>query len=138
MGLLADVGGLMGVRNTLNSISVPPDVIEQIISILQNESDTLESGTFNPVPANWFGNRFSGENLGHHTEKAYARLSNSVLEAVAGLQGTEQAIVKFDRELEDADVNSQAATATLLRSTDHALDQLDDNARTPPAPGSDT
>lgn len=137
MGLLAEVGGLMGVRNTLSSISVPPDVIDQIIKILQQESDTLEGGKVNPVPATWFGSRSSGENLGHHTEKAHARLSNSVLEAVAGLQGTGKAIEKFDRELEDADVNSHAATQSLLVRTQQAVDQLDDNAKTPPT-GSDT
>lgn len=137
MGLLADVGGLLGVRNTLNSLAVPQEVIDKIIKILQQESDTLEGGQFNPVPATWSGNRSSAEDLGHHTERAHARLSNAVLEAVAGLQGTEQAIVKFDRELEDADVSSHAATQALLHRTQHAVDQLDDNFNTPPA-GSDT
>ena len=138
MVLLADVGGLMGVRDTLNAISVPPDVIEDIIKILQQESDTLEGGKFNPVPASWFGNRFSGQNLGTHTDKAHAKLSNSVLEAVASLQGTGQAIEKFDRELEDADVNSKAATQALLVNTQQAVDQLDDNVNTPPAQGPTT
>lgn len=134
MGLvLADVGGLMGVRDTLNAVAVPPDVIEDIIKILQVESDELAGGSFNPVPATWFGNRFSGENLGTHTEKAHARLSNSVLEAVASLQGTGQAIEKFDRELEDADGSSHAVTAALIKDTQLAVDQLDDNRNTPPA-----
>jgi hypothetical protein len=133
MGLLADVGGLLGVRNTLNQLAVPQEVIDKIIKILQQESDTLEGGKFNPVPATWFGSRASGANLGQHTEKAHARLSNAVLEAVAGLQSTEMAIVQFDKELEDADVNSHAATQALLVRTQQAVDQLDDNFTTPPA-----
>jgi hypothetical protein len=133
MVLLADVGGLTGVRNTLNSILVPPQVIEEIMAILQQESDHLTGGTFPPVPPAAFGDRFSGRNLGTHTSKAHACLNNSVLEAVASLQGTYEAIEQFDRDLENVDVSSQDATTALLRNTQRAVDQLDSNPHTPPA-----
>ena len=133
MVLIADVGGMSGIANTLQSVSVPPDVIEEIIKILQQESTSLEAGSFNEVPATWFGARFSGQNLGNHTKLAHSYLSNSVLEAVASLQSTGDAIEQFDKELESADADSQAATAALLNRTQQAVDQLDDNRLTPPA-----
>jgi hypothetical protein len=132
MVLLADVGGTMGVVKTLNAISVPPDVIDEIIKILHLESTSLEGGSFNEVPATWFGGRYSGENLGNHTRLAHTHLSNSVLEAVASLQSTGDAIEQFDRELENADADSHAATTALLNRTQQAVDTLDDNSYTPP------
>jgi hypothetical protein len=133
MVLLADVGGTMGVVKTLNAVSVPPDVIEEIVKILQQESTSLEGGSFNEVPATWFGGRFSGQNLGNHTKLAHQHLSNSVLEAVASLQSTGEAIEQFDKELESADADAHAATTALLSRTQQAVDQLDDNRHTPPA-----
>ncbi|MCW2832912.1 MAG: hypothetical protein JWN68_865 [Nocardioides sp.] len=132
MVLLSDVGGLTGVRNTLSSILVPAGVIEKIVKILQEESDSLSERSFPPVPAAAFGTRFSGENLGTHTDKAHARLNNAVLEAVASLQITTEAMDKFDRELEESDANSHAASTALLRSTERARDNMDDNRNTPP------
>lgn len=132
MVLLADVGGMTGVAKTLTSVSVPPDVIEEIVKILQQESTSLEGGSFNDVPSAWFGGRSSGQDLGNHTKLAHRHLSNSVLEAVASLQSTGDAIEKFDKELGNADADSHAATAALLNRTQQAVDQLDDNRYTSP------
>ena len=38
MVLLADVGGISGVRTTLSSVKVPPDVINDIVAILAETS----------------------------------------------------------------------------------------------------
>ena len=38
MVLLADVGGISGVRSTLSSVKVPPNVIEEIVKILEETS----------------------------------------------------------------------------------------------------
>lgn len=131
--MLADVGGSAGVSKALGKVSVPKDVIAGIIRILEQESTSLEGGSFNSVPSDWFGGRFSGQNLGSHTDMAHRRLSNSILEAVASLQATGDAIETFDKELADVDASSESATTALLSRTQQAVDQLDDDRNTPPA-----
>lgn len=129
---LADVGGMTGFVNTLKSIRVPPDVIDDLVKILHEQSTSLEDGSFQDIPPAWFGDRFSAVNLGDHTNLAHAHLANSVLEAVASVQATGEAIELFDKELGSADGNSHAATTALLHRTQHAVNQLDDNRFTPP------
>ncbi len=132
MVLLADVGGVGGVVSTLTSIAVPPDVINDIVSILTSESSTLANGMIPPVNEAWFGDRPSGTNLATHTHKAHEKMANSVLEAVASLQETGDAMKQWDKEISDVDVDSSVATTTLLNRTQRALDHMDDDRSTPP------
>ncbi len=136
MVLLADVGGVGGVVGTLSSIAVPPDVINDIVTILTSESSSLADGMFAPVNEAWFGARPSGTNLAAHTHKAHEKMTNSILEAVASLQQTGDAMKQWDREITAVDADSGAATATLLHRTQLAVDGMDDDRNTPPL-GSD-
>lgn len=132
MVLLADVGGVSGVVGTLTSISVPPDVINDIVSILTSESSSLADGMFAPVNEAWFGARPSGTDLAMHTHKAHEKMTNSVLEAVASLQQTGDAMKQWDNEVKEVDSDSSAATTTLLHRTQLAVDGMDDDRSTPP------
>ena len=134
MVMLADVGGMSGVIAALNSVKVPPDVINNIVSILEYNSRDLDPGRgkFREVDASWFGGTYSAQNLGVHTAKAHGQLSNSILEAVASLQATGVAMEQFDKEMSTADANSDDATRVLLSRTQEAVDSLDDNRYTPP------
>jgi hypothetical protein len=134
MIMLSDVGGLSGVRSALNSVKVPPDVINNIVSVLEETSRDLDlgHGHFRKPDTQVFGGTYSAEYLGAHTAKAHRKLSNSVLEAVASLQATGQAMVDFDKEISATDANSQDATQALLSRTQAAVDSLDDNRHTPP------
>lgn len=139
MVLLADVGGLGGVRNTLNAVKVPPDVINNIVQILESTSGDLDLGheNFRAVNGAWFGGAASAQDLGFHTSKAHLHLSNSVLEAVASLQATGQAMETFDHEMSSADADAEAASRVLLTRTSAAVDSLDDDRYTPPVAPSD-
>ena len=82
MVMLADVGGISGVRTTLSSVKVPPDVIDEIVKILEETSGDLDPDGFRA------GQRAPGTATAAaracwptHTEKAHLTLSNSVLEA---------------------------------------------------------
>ena len=134
MIMLSDVGGVGGVRDALNAVKVPPDVINNIVSILESNSSNLEGGhgQFPEVKGTWFGGTNGAHNLGAHTAKAHRKLSNSVLEAVASLQATGTAMKQFDKEMSSADANSDEATRVLLSRTQEAVDSLDDNRYTPP------
>lgn len=134
MIMLSDVGGVGGVRDALNAVKVPPDVINNIVSILESNSSWLDQGRGNfPKPGgDVFGGTNGAQTLGTHTAKAHQKLSNSVLEAVASLQATGDAMVQFDKEMSTADANSDDATRVLLNRTQEAVDSLDDNRYTPP------
>lgn len=133
MRLLADVGGIAGVTATLNAISLPKDVIEEIGKILQQQSDRIEAKPFNEVNSTWFGDRFSAANLGDHIDLAHSYLANSILEAVASLQKAGEAVERFDREMEDADGNAHAAATRLLYQTQNAVNAMDFDSDTAPA-----
>ncbi len=142
MVMLADVGGVSGVRSTLNSVKVPPDVIEQIVKFLEVTAGGLDPEGFTPVKGTWFGGSSTAATLGVHTGKAHAKISNAVLEAVLSIQDTSTAIETFDQEISVADANSEAAAQALLARTQQAIDQMDGDRSTPPthstdAPGRD-
>lgn len=134
MIMLSDVGGLSGVRDTLKAVAVPPDVINNIVSILEANSRNLRGGHghFPRPDGQVFGSTYGAQNLGAHTAKAHQHLSNSVLEAVASLQATGSAMQQFDKEISAADADSEAAAQALLVRTQAAVDSLDDNRYTPP------
>ncbi|WP_159081372.1 hypothetical protein [Nocardioides sediminis] len=139
--MLSDVGGVSGVRSTLSSVKVPPDVIEQIVKFLETTSGEFDPDGFTPVAGTWFGGSGSAATLGLHTGKAHAKINNALLEAVMGIQDTTSAIETFDREISRADADSEAAAQALLHRTQLAVDQMDGDRNTPPTrtstPGSD-
>lgn len=141
MVLLADVGGSTGVRTALNSVKVPPDVIEQIVRFLESTAGDFDPEGFARPQDAWFGNGNSALTLGLHTGKAHAKIENALLEAVLGIQDTTSAMVTFDKEISAADADSEAAAQALLHRTQLAVDQMDGDRNTPPthtnAPGSD-
>lgn len=133
MVLLSDVGGITGVRTTLSSVRVPPSVIEEIVKILEETSGTLRPDGLRPVNGAWYGDRSSARMLGTHTDKAHLALSNSVIEAVSGIQETGMAMEQFDAEISQADADSEQAAQALLHRTQLAVDQMDRDRHTPPA-----
>lgn len=132
MVLLADVGGISGVRSALNSVKVPPNVIEEIVGILEEKSGELNPDGFRGVKGTWYGGSHSAQTLAVNTDKAHQTLANAVVEAVAGLQETGGAIEKFDREISQADADSEQAAQALLHRTQLAVDQMDGDRHTPP------
>lgn len=136
--MLSDVGGISGVRTTLNAVSVPPDVIEEIVAIIQSTSGALDPDAFHPVTGTWFGDSSSAQTLGVHTDKAHQKMSNSVLEAVAGLQATSDAMTQFDKEISQADADSEASARALIHRTQVAIDSMDGDRNTPPTPAGES
>jgi hypothetical protein len=132
MVLLADVGGVSGVRSTLSSVRVSPDVIEQIVKFLEGAAGGFDPHAFTPVRSDWFGGSGSAATLGLHTGKAHAKISNALLEAILGIQETTTAIETFEKEISAADADSEAAAQALLHRTQLAVDQMDGDRTTPP------
>ena len=124
--------GLERFIHSLYDLAMPPDVIEDLIKVLRDESIELEDGEPVEVAPTVFGGRFSAENLAQHTQMAHQFLANSVIEAIASLQGSGDAVKQFRDELEGVDADSHAATHTLLKNTQVAVDQHDQNPDTPP------
>jgi hypothetical protein len=135
MVLLADVGGISGVRSTLSSVKVPPDVINSIVAILETSPDDLAPDQLRPVKDAWFGTAWSGQYLGTHTAKAHQKLQNSLIEAVSGISATMMAMQQFDKEIHGKDEDSEAAALALLHRTQLAVDQMDGDRHTPPVQG---
>jgi hypothetical protein len=133
--MLSDVGGISGVRSTLSSVKVPPDVINGIVAILQSSPDELAPQQLQPVKDAWFGSGWSAQYLGTHATKAHRALENALLEAVAAISATQEAMQDFDKEISGKDADSEAAAMALLHRTELAVDQMDGDRHTPPAPG---
>lgn len=133
VNLLSDVGGISGVRSTLTSVKVAPDVIDEIVAILEENSGQLDPAQFSTVPSAWYGGSQSARVLGANTDKAHLALQNAVVEAVAGLQDTGVAIEQFDKEISAADADSEAAAQALLHRTQLAVDRMDGDRHTPPS-----
>jgi hypothetical protein len=132
MVMLADVGGISGIRTTLSSVKVPPDVIDEIVKVLEETSGTLDPGGFRAVQGTWYGDRGSARLLASHTDKAHLALANSVIEAVSGIQETGLAMEQFEAEINQADADSEQAARSLLARTQLAVDQMDGDRHTPP------
>jgi hypothetical protein len=136
MVLLADVGGISGVRTTLSSVKVPPDVINDIVAILETSPDDLAPTQLRPVKDAWFGSAWSAQHLGTHTTKAHLALQDTLIKAVDGIARTLSAMEQFDKEIHEKDADSEAAALALLHRTELAVDRMDDDRRTPPVQGS--
>ena len=140
MVLFADVGGVDGVRSTLSSVKIPPDVIDQIVKFLDAMSRGFDLDNFTPVKGDWFGTSGSAADLGVHTDKAHDKINNALLEAILGIQDTLEAITIFGKEFTASDGDSDAAAKALLLRTQRNVNQMDGDRNTPAhahAPGSD-
>jgi hypothetical protein len=135
MVLLADVGGISGVRTTLNSVKVPPDVINDIVAILETSPDDLAPNQLRPVKDAWFGSAWSGQYLGIHATKAHLALQDTLIKAVQGISETMQAMQDFDTTIKAKDSDAEAATLALLHRTELAVDRMDGDRRTGPSQG---
>jgi hypothetical protein len=133
MVLLADVGGISGVRSTLSSVKVPPDVINDIVAILETSPDDLAPKQLQPVKDAWFGASSSARYLGMHTTKAHLALQDTLIRAVDGIARTMDGMRTFQTEMSRTDADSEAAAMALLHRTELAVDQMDGDRRTPPA-----
>lgn len=134
MVLLADIGGITGAINQLSTLKLPPDVIKDIVAILESSPDELAPKEFQPVNNAWFGSAWSSQNLGIHTDKAHQKLQNSLIEAVAAISSTSGAMQQFDDDIHEKDADAAAVSQALVARTGDGLNQMDGDRSTAPVP----
>jgi hypothetical protein len=108
---VADVG------STLNDLSVDPDVIRQIIAMLDTGSEELGSKPLQDIPSGAFGPAPAAVELAVNTAKAHAKVAKAMVEMVEGLRGFSQSNEKIGHEALAADDTSAADLQALQAAT---------------------
>lgn len=111
MVTVADVG------STLNDLSVDPEVIRQIMAMLDTGSEALGSTPLQDIPAGAFGPAPAAVELAVNTAKAHAKVAKAMVEMVQGLRGFSQSLEKFRQEALAADDTSAADLQALQTAT---------------------
>jgi hypothetical protein len=89
MVTIADVGG------TLNDLAVDPDVVKDILEILQSGADSLNDNQVGEVRQGSFGPGDAAVELDVNTAKAHRHVQEAMLDMVAGLRGYTHNIKDF-------------------------------------------
>ena len=111
MVTVADVG------STLDDLSVDPDVIRQIIAMLDSGSEELGSKPLQDIPGGAFGPAPAAVELAVNTAKAHAKVAKAMVEMVESLRGFSRSIEKFGQEALAADDASAADLQALQAAT---------------------
>ena len=129
MVLLADVGGISGVRSTLSSVKVPPDVINGIVAILETSPDDWRPTSCGPSRTPGSGRRGAvGTSARTPPRPTEARRTRSSRRWPAS--GHEAAMQDFDKEITGKDEDYEAAAMALLHRTELAVGQMDGDRHT--------
>ena len=116
--LLADVGGISGVRSTLSSVKVPPDVIEEIVAILEDDAGRPGPRRLPPVKGAWYGGSASAPVPRHAHREGPPRAAERPRRGggrASRRPAGHAAVRQGDRRQADAD--SEAAAQALLHRT---------------------
>jgi hypothetical protein len=89
MVTIADVGG------TLNDLAVDPDVVRDIIEILESGATSLHDNQVGEVRQGSFGPGGAAVELDVNTAKAHRHVQEAMLDMVAGLRGFTHNIKSF-------------------------------------------
>ena len=111
MVTIADVG------STLNDLSVEPEIIGQIMEMLDSGSAALGETRLTDVPQHAFGPAPSAVELGVNTTKAHAKVAAAMVEMVKGLHGFSDNLKRFRDSALAADETSAEQLRALQQAT---------------------
>lgn len=106
------VPDLNSVADILIEISVDEQTIKGILSILEESADALKNGHPGSLNGAYLGGSDAASELGYHTSLAHQHVVTAMNQMVAGLTGYRENVLKFHKEISDADDSSASSTAT--------------------------
>ena len=105
------------VSSTLNELSVDPTVIRDIVAILEQGAQALDSSNVTSVPDGAFGPGGPATELSLNTAKAHRHIKEAMDAMVAGLHGYTHNVKDFAERAGVADDDSAAQLKALQQST---------------------
>lgn len=145
------VGGMLPIedqvllQDTLVSLSVEDTVIEQIMSMLEDQEVQIAKDPLPEIQAGWFGGSHTGGyRLATNATQASVFVEHEIKSMLSGLQQYRQAVKEFAADMSDTD-EVIAVSNVRIQTADHgaarsiarfqsAADCIDGNAATTCAP----
>jgi hypothetical protein len=104
--------GIDAVADILTEIAVDEETVKNIVLILEENAQALQEGHPGSLNAAYLGGSDAASTLGYHTSLAHQHVVKAMEQMVAGLTGYRENILKFHKELSNADDASASSTAT--------------------------
>ncbi len=126
--LIADIGL---VANAMTVLNAPPDLIEEVVSLLQSNSEDLNSQVVTEVGPGWFGGSANGHRIGVNTTMAHQAVEEEFQKLADSLREYGAAITQWATEVRDVDSTSGAEMtqrASALEQVNASLKQARDES----------
>jgi len=126
--LIADIGL---VANAMTVLKAPPDLIEQVVSLLESNSEELGKQIVTDVGPGWFGGSTTAHRIGVNTKMAHQAVEEEFQKLADSLREYGTAIMLWAEEVRDVDgtTNAEMTTRTAaLEQVNTTLDAARDDA----------
>lgn len=139
--LLADI---TIVTNAMTALNAPPGLIDEITTLLHENSDGLESQVVTDVGPDWFGSSTNAHRIGVNTKMAHQAVEEEFQKLADSLRQYSEAIAKWAEEVRDVDGTTNAemtmrtaaleqVNTTIIEATDTTTsDDMGDGSYTEP------
>jgi hypothetical protein len=126
--LASDIGL---VQSAMTALNAPPDLIEQIVALLETNSEELGGHVVTRVGADWFGGAPTGHRIGVNAEMAHQAVEEEFQKLADALRQYSTAITQWAEEVQEVDATSGAemtARAQVVEQVNATLEQARDEA----------
>ena len=113
------IGTITGV---LMDLQVEPDVIDEVVTMLQRSADDIAGQPVAEVGGGTFGGSALAGSLGHHTGLARRKLAEAMDTMVTNLRGVSDNVRQYERNMTDTDQNVGERALVLTQGVDCLAD----------------
>lgn len=103
--LMADV---VLVTNAMTALNFEPELIDEIVLLLTDNSDSLGTQVVTAVGPGWFGGSTNGHRIGVNTQMAHQAVEEEFQKLADSLRGYSDAITQWANEVRDVDGTTNA------------------------------
>lgn len=120
--LIADIGL---VANAMTVLNAPPDLIKQVVTLLENNSEQLGSQVVTAVSPGWFGGSTTGHRFGVNTTMAHQAVEEEFQKLADSLREYSSAIMQWAEEVRDVDGTTDAEMTMRTAALEQVSTTLD-------------
>ncbi len=121
--LIADIGL---VANAMTVLNAPPDLIEQVVSLLETNSEELGNQIVTDVGPGWFGGSPNAHRIGVNTTMAHQAVEEEFQKLADSLRQYGTAITQWAEEVRDVDGTSSAEMTMRAAALEQVTTTLDE------------
>ena len=129
--LIADIGLVAHAMTVLNA---PQDLIDEVVSLLETNSEELGSTLVTDVDPGWFGGSTNANRIGVNTKMAHQAVEEEFQKLADSLRAYRTAITQWAEEVRDVDGTTNAEmtmrAAALEQVNTTLLEARDESATT--------